>query len=551
MKNINKIALCIIAIISVFLFHCPDNNPGGGGNGPDTPELETPANLQTSFTGKIILTWDNNTIGEEGYYIERKELVTGNYERIATLEQNTTSYSEYPPSFNSHFFYRIQAFTYDQVSEYSNESDIVIPDFIIFQKSIGGSGTEVASDICSTNDKGYILAGTSTSSDGDIGENQGIYDLVIMKLDSSGDIEWKRVIGGSLIEVAYSVQETSDGGYIITGYTSSTDGYFAGLKTRSGRDVLILKLSSTGTDEWVKCYGGAGSDFGFSIIETFDSSDISSGYILTGNTVSGIAPSDGDITDPNNGLKDVLVMKLMSNGDIDWQQCYGSTQDDEGKVICQTTDSGYIIIGSTMANTVGSNDGDVENNNGAQNPWIIKLSSTGTIEWEECIGGDSMDYGSDIQQTIDGGYICIGSSNSRNDTFSQNHGGYDILITKLNSLGEVSWQKCIGGSDDDEGIAISQTPDSYIFAGITSSNDGDIQGNRGGKDIIFMGLNDMGEIEVNTCLGGSDDDEAASVKCTSEYGYALLGVSFSDDGDLTENKGDKDLWLLQLGYKDE
>ncbi|MBK5286119.1 MAG: hypothetical protein JJE25_12025, partial [Bacteroidia bacterium] len=146
---------------------------------------------------------------------------------------------------------------------------------------------------------------------------------------------------------------------------------------------------------------------------------------------------------------------------IQWQKCLGGTGDDRANSIQQTSDGGYIVAGSAL-----SNDGDVTGQHGYGDYWVVKLDSFGTLQWQKCLGGDTMDYASSIIQTSDGGYIVAGHTRSNNGDVTGNHGSMDYWIVKLNSTGNLQWQKCFGGTSDDRASCIRQTNDGgYIVAG--------------------------------------------------------------------------------------
>jgi hypothetical protein len=145
-----------------------------------------------------------------------------------------------------------------------------------------------------------------------------------------------------------------------------------------------------------------------------------------------------------------------------------------------------------------SNDGDVSGNHGGNgDAWIVKLNSIGEIQWQKCLGGSNLDIAGAIQPTSDDGYVMAGYTHSNDGDVSGNHGGNDdAWVVKLNSTGEIQWQKCLGGSGDDQAFDIQPTADGgYIMVGQSSSNDGDVSGNHGGNgDAWIVKLNSTGEI---------------------------------------------------------
>jgi hypothetical protein len=401
---------------------------------------------------------------------------------------------------------------------------------IQWQKCLGGSASEFAISIQQTTDGGYITAGTTGSTDGDVSGNNGIADAWVVKLDSSGNIQWQKCLGGSGYDSANSIQQTTDGGYIITGMTESTDGDVSG--NNGSIDAWVVKLDSSGNIQWQKCLGGSGDDTADSIQQTTDG-----GYIVAGATMS----TDGDVSG-NNGSADAWVVKLDSSGNIQWQKCLGGSDDDQANSIQQTTDGGYIVAGATM-----STDGDVSGNNGSADFWVVKLDSSGNIQWQKCLGGSDMDSAYSILQSTDGGCIVAGRTRSTDGDVSGNNGSSDAWVMKLDSSGNIQWQKCLGGSDVDSASSIQQTTDGgYILAGVTESNDGDVSGNNGLSDFWVVELDSSGNIQWQKCLGGSDEDYAGSIQQTTDGGYIVTGRTRSTDGDVSGNHGSYDVWVVKL-----
>ena len=339
------------------------------------------------------------------------------------------------------------------------------------QKTFGGG---IAYSIQQTTDGGYIVAGYTYSF------GAGGWDVYVLKLNSDGSLAWQKTFGGSDYDVAHSIQQTTDGGYIVAGYTSS---FGAG-----SRDVYILKLNSDGSLAWQKTFGGSNYDVAHSIQQTTDG-----GYIVAGYTDSFGA-----------GYNDVYVLKLNSDGSLAWQKTYGGSNYDEAYSIQQTTDGGYIVAGRT--NSFGS---------GGYDAYILKLNSDGSLAWQKTFGGSSYDVAHSIQQTTDDGYIVAGYTSV----------GSDVYILKLNSDGSLAWQKTFGGSNNDEAYFIQQTADDgYIVAGYTWTF-------VGSTDVYVLKLNSDGSLAWQKTYGGSDydtdSDVAYSIQQTTDGGYIVAGCTCS------------------------
>jgi hypothetical protein len=343
---------------------------------------------------------------------------------------------------------------------------------IEWEESYGGSFGEQANSIQPTDDGGYVVVGLSASSDGDVSENNGNLDYWVVKLDGSGNIEWEENYGGSGEDEATSIQATDDGGYIVAGQSNSNDGDVSG--NNGEWDYWVVKLDDSGSIEWEGSYGGSDWDKATSIQATDDG-----GYIVVGESNS----SDGDVFE-NNGLDDIWVIKLDSSGNIEWEGNYGGSFDEIAHSIQTTGDGGYIMAGSSS-----SNDGDVSEKLGNSHYWIVKLDSSGNIGWEESYGGSNGNVAESIQATDDGGYIVAGQSNSNDGDVSGNNGGFDYWVVKLDSSGNIEWEGSYGGSDWDRAYSIQATDmGDYIVAGYSSSSDGDVSGNNGEQDYWIVKL---------------------------------------------------------------
>lgn len=407
---------------------------------------------------------------------------------------------------------------------------------IEWQKCFGGTNDDQAQSIQQTTDGGYIVANLVTSNDGEVTNFHGGTggDIWVVKLDSTGTIEWQKTLGGTNSEGAFTVKQTIDGGYIICGYTTSNNGDVT--NNHGGYDCWVVKLSNNGTIEWQKTYGGAANDgFWSRIQQTADN-----GYIICADTRS----TNGDVTS-NHGGADIWVVKITNLGAIEWQKTYGGTSDEFSKSIQQTSDGGYIVLGDAY-----STDGDVTGNHGSSDVWVVKINNVGDIQWQKTYGSVGAENAYCISKTNDNGYIISAFSPLNNGDVSGNHGGGDIWIVKLNDSGTLQWQKCIGGTGVEySGVeGIQQTSDgNYIVVGQTTSNNGDASGNHGGYDCWLIKLGPSGSVLWQKPLGGTGEDRAYAVQQTSDDGYIVTGLTNSTDGDVSGCHGSYDFWVVKLG----
>jgi hypothetical protein len=227
---------------------------------------------------------------------------------------------------------------------------------------------------------------------------------------------------------------------------------------------------------------------------------------------------------------------------IEWQISLGGSGDDYAHSVQQTTDGGYVVAGRS-----NSTDGNVTGNHGNPDYWVVKLDSTGTIEWQKSFGGTGWEVAHFIQQTTDGGFVVAGYSNSTDGNVTGNHGSSDYWVVKLSSIGVLEWQKSLGGTGADYARVIKQTSDrGYIAAGYSNSLDGDVTGNHGGNDYWVVKLDSIGIIEWQRSLGGTGIDFAHSIQQTPDGSYVVAGYSNSADGDVTGNHGIYDYWVVKL-----
>ncbi len=355
-------------------------------------------------------------------------------------------------------------------------------------QTYGGDGVDSASSARQTSDGGYIVAG-STSSFG-----AGSDDSGVSKLTPAGDVEWQKTYGGEGDDYAYSIEQTSDGGYIIAG---ETDSFGAG-----GNDLWVLKLNSIGDIQWQKAYGGGLNDCAYSVQQTSDG-----GYILAGKTSSSGAGGD-----------DFWVIKLDPSGNIYWQKTYGGGLNDCAYSIQETTDGGYIVAGKTESFGAGNNDF-----------WVLKLYSNGNTEWQKAYGGNGDDCACSVAETADRGYIVAGKTNS----FGA--GDYDIWVLKLDLGGGLEWQNTYGGAKVDYASAVQQTSNGgYILAGYTESFEAK------GGDFWALRLTAGSDLEWQRTYGGGGLDSASSIQETSDGGYIAAGrtASFGAAG--------SNFWVLKL-----
>jgi hypothetical protein len=358
-----------------------------------------------------------------------------------------------------------------------------------WEKTFGGNNNDYGSSVQQTSDGGFIIAGYTFSFD------SGDYpDVYLIKTDPNGNLLWQKTFGGSNSDGGWSVQQTTDGGFIIAGSTWSLGA--------GSYDVYLIKTDSAGNIQWQKTFGGSNDDLGYSVQQTSDG-----GFIIAGYTSSF-----------GSGYEDVYLIKTDPNGNSQWQKTFGGSYEDYGGSVQQTSDGGYIIAGSTSS--FGDPNGDV---------YLIKTDLAGNLLWQKSFGGSDYDWGESVQQTSDGGSIIAGT------TYSFGAGKNDVYLIKTDPNGNPLWQKTFGGSDWDRGWSVRQTTDGeFIIAGTTLSF------GSGFFDVYLLKTDTTGNLLWQKTFGGSDWDDGYSVQETTDGGFIIAGVTFSFGA------GSGDVYLIKL-----
>jgi hypothetical protein len=415
---------------------------------------------------------------------------------------------------------------------------------IQWQRCFGGTNVEQANSIIQASDGGYFIGGISRSSDGDVTFHYGadVYaDYWVVKTDGSGNLQWQKTYGGSSPDVLDYAIQADDGGYVLTGWTYSNDGDVTG--TQALGDVWLVKTDTSGNIEWQNTMGGSGPDQGYRVLQTADG-----GFLASGSTSS----NNGDVSG-NHGYGDFWLVKVNSAGVIQWQKCFGGSTTEEIASVQLTGDGGYILAGPSYSNDqdVSGHHGATNRSD----CWVVKLDSARNIQWQNSFGGSYDEEAFAVKVTTDGGYVIAGMSNSIDGDITSHHGAAntsDVWVFKLDAVGILQWEKSYGGTDDDEGFAISLCNDGgYIIAGVTSSVDGDITSNNGSVDEWIIKIDSTGNFEWQKTIGGSLADEATGIEQTMDGGFIVTGFSESNDFDVSGNHGTRDYWVVKLSAPNE
>jgi len=415
----------------------------------------------------------------------------------------------------------------------------------------GGNGTDVLSCFKQTKDGGYILGGFSyCGMGGDKSQaNWGSDDYWIVKIDAIGNKQWDKDFGGVNDDVLFSLQQTSDGGYILGGSSSSGIGGDKTQPTWGGTgdyDYWIVKVDSNGTKQWDKDYGGTGIDYFHSLQQTTDG-----GFILGGYTGSGIS---GDKTQATKGIYDYWIIKIDSNGTKQWDQDFGGIGFDYFATLQQTTDGGYILGGSSASGIGGDK---TQMSWGGHDYWIVKIDSVGIKQWDKDFGGSDDDNLFSLQQTTDGGYILGGSSYSGigGDKTGASWGMNDFWIIKIDANGNKQWDKDFGGNniESDFGSVIQTTDGGYFlccesFSPISGDK---TESNLGSIQAWVVKSDSMGSKEWDKTIFTSPELKLEPYALQTKEGcYAIAEASFGSvagyksQANRDNTNGSQDYWII-------
>lgn len=348
--------------------------------------------------------------------------------------------------------------------------------WFLFNNTFIDASYDYGRSLIQTNDGNYLIVGNMSI----LGDNYS--NALLVKIDHTGEQKWKRDLTFSSTDRLNTVKELADGSLIMAGFTMSATDY--------SKDVLVIKTDAEGNVEWQRSYGDAQD-------ETANSIDISNGggFIIT-----------GEVINANTGFGLCHLMKIDDEGELSWSNTFGGSQNDNGFSVTSTNDGGFAITGVTRS--LGNNDGDA---------WLIKVSGSGAIQWERTYGGEDTEFGRAIQQTVDGGYIIIGQ------TESFGAGSSDAYLLKTDSEGNEMWSQTFGGQGTDQGRYVVETADQgYLISGYTDSF-----GASGGFNFWMIKTNSLGESEWQRFYGEHGDDRGLSGIQTSDGGYAIAGYTSS------------------------
>jgi uncharacterized delta-60 repeat protein len=359
---------------------------------------------------------------------------------------------------------------------------------VLWDKTFGGAKAELARAVATLPNGGIIVAGETES------KGAGWNDAWIIRLDSDGNRLWDKTFGTAKWDTAEAIATLPDGGVAIAGNTNS--------KGAGKSDIWVIRLDSDGNIVWDKTFGGGGSEFSRAIATL-----PGGGLIVAGSTDSKGA-----------GKSDVWVIRLDANGDMLWDKTFGGAASDTASDITVLPDGGIAVAGNTKSKGAGEDD-----------VWVIRLDADGDTLWDKTVGSANIDIANAIEPVTGGGFTVVGRTSAKAP------GKFDALVVRLDAKGNRLWAKILGGAEWDTANAITTFSDGgSIVAGNTESK------GAGGSDVWVIRLDSDGNILWDKTFGGASGDFSSAMTTFPGGGILLVGSTHS------KGAGKSDIWVLRL-----
>lgn len=377
-------------------------------------------------------------------------------------------------------------------------------------KTFGGSNYDFAKAVVQLPNGHYVMAGTTRSIDGDVSGSRVGYDPWIAEIDTAGNMLWSKAFGTNADEHTDNLVATSDGGFVMVGHIGFN------FDTTSNRG-WIIKTNNSGNEVWRKDFTTSNDSKILDVITNSDGSLVIAGYTTTANG------------------RDGWIAKLDASGNEVWNKTFGGTKEDQLTSITIASNGGYVASGFTQ-----SSDMNLSANKGSFDGWILKIDDNGNMQWSKNFGGSGADYLKSIVRSNDGGYVSVGNTNSSNGDVSQNRGNFDEWVLKIDASGNKQWVKTFGGANDEYVTGVVTTPDGgYLSIGYTNSTDYDVTRNTGGFGGWLIKMDGSGNKTASSTYGDNYDELVDDVIRTSDGGYIIAGQTYNPSKTY-------DAWLVKI-----
>jgi len=408
-------------------------------------------------------------------------------------------------------------------------------------ETFGGSGIDQATSVVATGDGAYMVVGSTYSNDGHFAglKSTTDADYFLMRVRPDGGVDWTKVYGGDDDELATGITKTSDGGYVLVGYSRS-DNCFTG-SNGGFHDYYILKVDGQGNEIWCQNFGYPGSDQAQDIIETREGDLMVTGFFDV-SASGGQGNDDRENAGTLHGVGEYWGIKLDADGQFFWKRYFGGSNNDRSYNVMQTNDGGFVLIGASE-----SDDFDITDSKGSYDYWAVKLSVEGDLEWTRSFGGSEIDIAYDIATTLDGNFLIVGDARSNDQDVSTNYGNADIWLVAIDAQGNLIWEKSLGGSMFDSAKdLLPMNNNLYCVTGSSRSNDVDVTTNNGENDAWTVVVDAQGTIIFEVAIGGSSLDFSESAAQGVDGALLIVGNTESNDGYIIQNLGYKDILIYKI-----
>ena len=404
---------------------------------------------------------------------------------------------------------------------------------------VGGSNEDVAREIIQLRKGGLAVVGSTKSTDGDFSERtSNDWDLFLIKFSLNGEILWKKTYGGSGDDFGFSVVETPEGGFVLLGYSNSQDGDVP--PTKGYHDNWIIKIDADGAVLWKKSFGYSGHDHSYNLIATQDGGYFFNGF-LDVTASNGMGNDKKSSSASRHGVGEFWCHKLDANGNIQWRRYFGGTNNDRSYDAIQTRDGNFLVVGTSE-----SDDVDVKNPKGNYDVWVVMVSASGEMLWENSYGGSLVDEASKVIQDSYGHFRIIGNTHSSDQDITHSKGESDAWQITLDPSGRLVGSYNFGGSEFDRGTAMREWQwGSFFLTGYSRSSDGDFENNNGENDIFLMYFPSNGTAKKTMTLGAEGQDFAHDLLVQTDGSVFLVGQSFSKNPPFEKNKGNGDILMAR------
>jgi hypothetical protein len=423
------------------------------------------------------------------------------------------------------------------------------PGAVQWQQSYGGNNLDILSRVCPTSDGGFVVLGWSdvqSFGGNKASTNYGRDDFWVLRLDASGNKVWETSLGGSQIEFSGDIQQTTDGGFILVGSSNSqTDG----TKTSPNQglpetgDVWVIRLDADGHQLWDRTFGSTNADHAVRVLPTTNG-----GFMIGGSSYG----EGGNKSSSTFGHWDYWLIALDADGNKLWERIYGGTEEDSLTSMERTSDGGFILCGYSYSRPSGNK---TSPNYGLADAWVVRVDAGGNVLWQQTVGGDFYDYGFCVKETPDGGFAIGGAAASgisgNKDTPNLGFTILDAWLIKLDADGNKLWDRVYGGSWEDQlGSLVVLADGGFLLGAVSSSDDGDRVGAPfDNLDWWLVRTDANGNRIWDFSLGGTSYEFLSNVEQTSDGGFILGGTSYSPTSGTKTSPyfGGIDYWLVKLG----